>query len=277
MKGIGQLFLGLITALGTSLLVLAAASLAIIEGGFGVAFIPSPTTVPVFTATTASDVPGQTLEPTITFTVTTEPAACPYPQDWGVYAVLPGDTLESLASEVGISAEEIYNRNCLDSTYLIAGMILHLPNPAPTSTVPPALPTAAPPLPTAVLCGPYPGWVTYIVQPGDNLFRLSMAFGVNVATMKFANCLTGDNIYAGQRLYVPNVPTLTPRATNTPAASPTPLPSATLQPTKPAPTTPVPDTATPTLEIPSATPETPEPTETAEVVEPLPIDPPETP
>jgi LysM repeat protein len=229
MKGLGQLFVGLMTAVGTSLLVLSAASLAIIEGGFHTAFVASPTQTAITQAVdtpapaeTAVEGTGATTIPTLVLpspSPTAESISCPIPPGWSEYTVLPGDTLELLAGEVGITAEEIYQKNCLDSKFLIAGMVLRLPNPAPTSTVPPALPTAAPPLPTAAQCGPFPGWTVYIVRPGDNLFRLSLSYGVNLATLKFANCLSGDFIYAGQRLFVPNVPTLTPRVTSTPTAT----------------------------------------------------------
>jgi LysM repeat protein len=258
MKGISQLFLGMMTAAGSIVLVLAAASLSLIEGGFAIGFVPSPTFAPAIITEVPGSIslPTEPLNPTQT---SVQPTPCQFPADWVEYSVLPGDTLDALASETGVSVEEIYSLNCLDSTYIMAGMVLRLPNRAPTSTAPPALPTAAPPLPTALLCGPYPGWIVYVVQPGDNLFRLSMAFGVNVSSLQFANCLRGETIYAGQRLYVPNVATRTPRPTNTPFPTATAFPSAT-----PIPATPTVESLTPTVVTPATEPppttETPAPT-----------------
>ncbi len=41
------------------------------------------------------------------------------------------------------------------------------------------------------------------MQPGENLFRIGLRYGVSVAELRLANCLSGDTIYAGQRIYVP--------------------------------------------------------------------------
>jgi LysM repeat protein len=275
MKGISQLFLGMLTAVGSSALILAAASLALIEGSFAVGMVQSPTLEPATITAPPGSTPQPTQPPDINQT-TAQPTPCPFPADWVEYSVLPGDTLESLANETGLSVEQIYSLNCLDSTYIMAGMVLRLPIGAPTSTVPPALPTAPPPLPTTIRCGPYQGWVIYIVQPGDNLFRLSLAFGVNVSTLQFANCLTNDSIYAGQRLYVPNVPTRTPRPTNIVPPTSTSLPSATPVTPTIAPTieTPTPVVETPVAETPVPDTDTPEPVTDTPVAEPETAEPP---
>jgi hypothetical protein len=85
-------------------------------------------------------------------------------------------------------------------------------SPEPTaspSSEPTGLPTVPPPPPTStpVPCGPLPGWVIYVVQPGDSLFRLALHTGTTVAQVQRANCL-GDTagIYAGQALYLPFIP-----------------------------------------------------------------------
>ncbi len=83
----------------------------------------------------------------------------------------------------------------------------------PTST---SAPTETPvsvstytPSPTA--CAPRTGWVIYFVQRGDTLFRIAFNTGTNVAELKLANCLIGDQIFPGQSLYVPRLPpTVTP-------------------------------------------------------------------
>ena len=149
------------------------------------------------------------------------PAACPPPAGWTAITVQSGETLDSLAVQYGTDLQILKAPNCLSGQSLPVGAILYVP---------------APPTAPVIQCGPPPGWVFYTVQPGENLFRIGLAFGVSVTTLQQANCL-GNNtaIRAGQRLYVPNVPTITPAlASQTPTftASPSTTPyAATVTPT----------------------------------------------
>jgi hypothetical protein len=60
-------------------------------------------------------------------------------------------------------------------------------------------------------CPPPEGWVTYIVNPTDSLFRLSVVFSVSVNDLQFANCMGANTvILPGQKLSVPFIPTRTP-------------------------------------------------------------------
>lgn len=52
---------------------------------------------------------------------------------------------------------------------------------------------------TAAADGP-----TYVVQAGDTLFRISVRFGVSMDAIRAANGFTGDRIYAGQTLIIPD-------------------------------------------------------------------------
>ncbi len=71
---------------------------------------------------------------------------------------------------------------------------------------------------------------TYVVQPGDNLFRISLRFGVTVAALQQANTIANPNlIFVGQVLQIPG-------ATGSPA--PTTAPSAGGATATPAPVTP---------------------------------------
>jgi LysM repeat protein len=45
---------------------------------------------------------------------------------------------------------------------------------------------------------------TYVVQPGDTLFLLSVRFGVSMDAIRQANGFTGDRIFAGQTLIIPD-------------------------------------------------------------------------
>jgi hypothetical protein len=91
-----------------------------------------------------------------------------------------------------------------------------------------------------VSCGPFAGWLrTYVVEPGDNLFEIATQYRTSVAALQTANCKGGSLIYVGERLWVPNVPTLTPGITAFPA-----LETPTEIPTEPLTLTPVYFTAT---------------------------------
>lgn len=80
------------------------------------------------------------------------------------------------------------------------------------------------------------GWITYTVRSGDNLYKISKAFGVTVAELQAANCLgNSTTIITGSKLWVPNVATITytPTKTEKPTKAPTitPIPSDTPEPT----------------------------------------------
>lgn len=90
--------------------------------------------------------------------------------------------------------------------------------PSATTTSPPALAPPSYPLlqRTAFVaprpndfmfsCGPFRGWVrAYMVQPGDNLFQIAEWYHIPVEALERANCLRNSFLYAGERLWVPNV------------------------------------------------------------------------
>ena len=107
-------------------------------------------------------------------------------------------------------------------------------DPAATATL---SPTAAPPTasstPTATCTPPPADWVPYLVQSGDYLTALSVAFDVSLDEIIAANCLNRTNLYAGETLLLPpRPPTPTPppataTATQPPAAEPSPSETAT--------------------------------------------------
>lgn len=239
MKSISQLFIGLLAALASGVFVLSAISLSILEGGLE--------TVPQITTDTSSvnqikPESSQATPNTPSPIPMTSTPACPMPEGWTTYTITPGDTLKSLAQDWGTPFKLLYEKNCLMSELLPAGYILYRPPQATPSvtftqtiTIEPTPEDTAtkesPPIPPQSQCGPPYGWITYVVKPGDNLYRIGLAFGVGVRQLKLANCLTSDAIRAGQTLFVPNVPTLVPTVTQVPTEEPAPPATETPEPT----------------------------------------------
>ena len=88
------------------------------------------------------------------------------------------------------------------------------PAPSATRTVTPThtvTHTLVPSLTEYGTCNLPLGWVLYIVQTGDTLYRLKDLFGTTIRELQLANCM-GDSILikVGQSLYVPARVTATP-------------------------------------------------------------------
>ena len=92
------------------------------------------------------------------------------------------------------------------------------PSPAVAEAASPTRPARTPTQPATprspAVCAPPPDWVPYTVQPGENLFRIGLRYGLTVAQMMQANCLPTERVSTGQVIYVPPS---TPLASNTPA------------------------------------------------------------
>jgi LysM repeat protein len=48
-----------------------------------------------------------------------------------------------------------------------------------------------------------PQYIIHVVQPGENLYRISLRYGTTVQAIMVANGLTSYNIYVGQQLRIP--------------------------------------------------------------------------
>ncbi len=82
---------------------------------------------------------------------------------------------------------------------------------------------------SSVFAQPNPGETAHVVQRGENLYRISLKYGVTMATIAQRNGITNYNlIFSGQTLYIPAggvvVPTVTPKPGTT-AVPPTQAPS----------------------------------------------------
>ena len=163
---------------------------------------PSPTetqTPALQTATetgTASTSPSPTATATQVFAAPTVCIPSP-PSGWVQILAATGDTLYSLAQRYKTTAENLGAANCLTSYELPVGYAVYVPA-VPTVTVAP--------------CGHPAGWVrTHVVQAGDNLYRIALSYGLTYPQLQRANCMgSSTTIYAGQRLWVPNISTRTP-------------------------------------------------------------------
>jgi LysM repeat protein len=66
---------------------------------------------------------------------------------------------------------------------------------------------------------------THIVQPGENLFRIGLKYGVSWIAIREANGLAGTTIFVGQQLVIPTGGAGTPPPTPEPAPAPLPAPA----------------------------------------------------
>lgn len=213
------------------LIVIGAFANSLAEGGFAAVRQPSASSTSV---ALPSITPGSTTTSSPNFASTPIPSTsnCRTPQGWTAITLLPGDTLESLANSYLSSPNILSEANCLIAVTLVPGTIFFIPalsiSPTPSEHFPDE-------------CGPPKGWVLYAVQSGDNHYKLSVAYGISIEQLKFANCMGASTfLRTGTLIYVPNV------ATRTPLPSSTLIPPKTPNPTK---------TPTPTL-TPSPTPKT---------------------
>ena len=209
MQTLRQLGVGVIIAILSVILVIGGVFLSLAET------LPPPSTptqipptfpesfpTPTGTLETATVLPTetQTSLPTLTPTLALalgSPTTCTPPSGWIVVTTSSGDTVYELAQRYKTTAENLNAANCLTAAELPAGLALYVP-PVPTVTVIP--------------CGPPFGWVrSYIVKRGDTLFSIALSYNITYPQLQRGNCMgTSTTIYAGQRLWVPNVPTRTP-------------------------------------------------------------------
>jgi LysM repeat protein len=242
MQNVRRVFWGIIIVLITIALTVGAVLLSLTEGklhvpAFTSTLSPTPTQFATITSIRLtftprvntptplplSPTPSLTLFPTPTATLPPPPTNCPPPRGWQRYMIQPGDTLGRLALLFKRTITEISQANCLVTNDVIPGLIIYLP-PLPTHTPTP--------------CGPPSGWVVYIVQQGDTLYRLGQNYGVTVAELQKANCIVNSLIHIGQFLYLPPWSPLFPSSTYPPYNTfdqtldiSTPIPSDTAVPT----------------------------------------------
>ncbi len=131
-------------------------------------------------------------------------AAPPTPVVGLRYVVVPGDNYYRIGRKFGVTPAAILSANPNATPNLLkVGQVLIIPGvtggaPVPTAVVPGPGPA---PVPTATLAPPANA-ITYVVQRGDNLFRLSLRFNTTIQRIKQLNNLTSDIIFIGQVLII---------------------------------------------------------------------------
>ncbi len=110
----------------------------------------------------------------------------------GTYIVQPGDTLASIAALYRITPQALARLNgIVNPQGVYPGQILAVPGPGNNASGRP---------PVSV----NPPRAFYTVQPGDDLFRISLRFNVTLAALMSANGIVNPNlIFVGEQLIIP--------------------------------------------------------------------------
>jgi LysM repeat protein len=158
-----------------------------------------PTLAP---ATLAPDLayPGTEVQPTPDPNAPVDqPTAVPAGQPTS-HTVQEGETIDSISQQYGVTPEEIAAANNLTTpSALVAGQVLVIPAPAAVVVAEPTAQPAQPEQPA-----PTTGEQVHVVQPGENLFRISLAYGKTVAEVAAYNGIANPNIiYPGQVIRIP--------------------------------------------------------------------------
>ena len=131
-----------------------------------------------------------------------------------IHTVKHGDYLWKIATQYGISVQQLKDWNSLTSNYIYSGnqLVVSTPQkvskPVAETTVQPTQPqvietTASPVIkPAPVTINTPVSSTTYTVQKGDYLYKIAQQFGVSIQDLKRWNHLNNNYIYTGNRLIV---------------------------------------------------------------------------
>lgn len=134
-----------------------------------------------------------------------------------IHIVQPGDTMWEISQQYGVPMDDIVAANNLGTYYVMVGYPLIIPGVGDTAATPTPAPAPAATVPaTAVQVD---GGVMHTVQAGDNLFRISLLYGVPMDEIAAANNLENIRVVRlGQELFIPGAKL--PSATSVAAISP---------------------------------------------------------
>ena len=152
----------------------------------------SPVETPTTPPPTATPVPTQTsVPPTAVPTTSTPtavpPTATPIPTGQVTHVVQRGENLFRIALRYGTTVQAIASDNGIANPALIyvgQKLIIHS-----SGVQPPA---------------PAPSGTTYVVQPGDNLFRIALRYNLNYIYLAQYNGIANpSHVYVGQVIRIP--------------------------------------------------------------------------
>lgn len=151
--------------------------------------LPTPTWTPLPVPPQGVPTPTPFISPLPMPTIApVPPAPTPAPPSGVTHVVQPGETLFRIALRYGTTVEAIVRaNNLINPDFIVPGQRLVIPRAgAPAGT-------------------PAGGERVYIVQPGDNLFRIGLKFNMLWTVIAARNGITNPNaIYPGQRLIIPS-------------------------------------------------------------------------
>jgi len=136
------------------------------------------------------------------------------------HTVQAGENLTRIAAQYGTTVQAIAQaNNIINPSLIFVGQVLIIPVPAPATPV--ATPVSGA---TATPVPPPATEVVHVVQPGENLFRISLRYNLLTSIVAAYNGITNPSlIYVGQRIRIPTGGTAAPVATVTPAPTLTPV------------------------------------------------------
>ena len=120
------------------------------------------------------------------------------------YVVVRGDNYYRIAQRFGVTLGALYAaNNVVNPNILFIGTVVIIPSSNPPDNGAQGVPSdnTVAPTPTTP-ASQLPGAIAYVVQPGDNLYRIGLRFGVSVARIKQLNGLVGDIIFVGQTVII---------------------------------------------------------------------------
>ncbi len=136
-----------------------------------------------------------------------------------VHTVQAGENLYRIALKYGTTVDAIANANNITNPNLIVvgqnlvipvGGVVIPPTPTvvptgPTPTSAPVTPTATPVTPPATPVTPPATEIVHVVQPGENLFRISLKYNLLTSIVATYNGIANPNlIYVGQKIRIPS-------------------------------------------------------------------------
>lgn len=163
--------------------------------------LPSPTIPPTLVPSEVpvQVLPAQVVNPTATTQIAT------------TYVVQYGDSLSAIAVRFGVLTRDLARvNNIVNPNLVFVGQVLQIPVSGTLTPIPPTLVPSLVPSSTPIIVVPPPTQPppvnprVYQVQPGDNLYRISIRFNVPIrALIELNGIADASRIFVGQLLILP--------------------------------------------------------------------------